>query len=182
MIRHIKKDNRGITLLELVVATSLFTVTILMATQIFKMVIDGQRDAIASQNMQESMRYSFERIGKEMRMAKKSVVGDNCAELADNDIYYINPADELIFLDHHNDCIRYFLDQDRLKRQRNSEDPLFITISKIKINNLDFFVFGNDLETDQLLLTMRIDAEIKTRGQFKHPMQIQTSISSRHYE
>jgi len=181
MIKYIK-DNQGVTLLELVVAISLFTITILMATSIFKMVIDGQRDAIAAQNMQESMRYSFERIAKEMRMAQKSVLGDNCAEFANNDIYYINPSEELIFLDYHDDCIRYFLEEGRLKRQKNSEDPLFITINKIKINDLDFFVLGDDLETDQMVLTMRIDAEVKTKEQFKHAMQIQTSISSRHYE
>jgi prepilin-type N-terminal cleavage/methylation domain-containing protein len=55
--RH-KED--GFTLMEMIVAISLFVVVMLSATQIFRMIIEGQRSAIASQSIQENIRYFFE--------------------------------------------------------------------------------------------------------------------------
>ena len=63
------KNNLGVTLIELIVAVALFSVTILSAMQIFQMVVEGQRSAIAAQSVQESMRYAFEIMSKEIRMA-----------------------------------------------------------------------------------------------------------------
>ena len=176
------QNSQGVTLLELMVAVLLFSVTILMATQIFTMVIDGQRDAISAQNMQESMRYTFERMAKEIRMAQKSSLG-SCAGSTINKIYEINPGgDQLTFLNRRGECITYRLSGGRIEIKRNAEDYQPITIGKIDIDSLEFVLTGSNLDDDQLMLTMRIDAAAETRDQFKHEMQIQTSISSRHYE
>lgn len=182
------KNNQGVTLLELIVAVSLFTVSILLATQIFRMVIDGQRDAIAAQNMQESMRYTFERISKEIRMAQKDI--DNACIGLPNKIYEVSSSgsgsnDILTFLNYHGQCIEYSLSDGRLYMTREpgvSEISLPITVGKVNINNLRFEVMGSDLETDQLLVIVKINAEVKAKEQFRHKIKIQTSISSRYYE
>jgi len=182
-LKKIKKNNKGVTLLELIVAVSLFSITILMATRIFMTVIDGQRDAIAAQNMQESIRYTFERISKEIRMAQKDITG-SCTGVADK-VYDTNiNNDELTFLNYHGECVTYSLDDYRLQVQRQTIDPspLPITLGKIKINNLQFELLGSDPETDQLMVVIRIDAEAESKEQFKHELKTQTSISSRYYE
>lgn len=181
--KEIKKNNKGVTLLELMVAVSLFSITILMSTRIFVTVIDGQRDAIAAQNMQESIRYTFERISKEIRMAQKDVDG-SCTGTADK-VYNTNAGnDELTFLNYHGECVAYSLGDYRLQVQRLTIDPspLPITLEKIKINNLQFELLGSNLETDQLMVVMKIDAEAEAKEQFKHKIKTQTSISSRYYE
>ena len=76
MLDKIKKNNTGVTLIELLVAVTLFSVIMLSATAIFKIMVEGQRNAIAAQNAQESMRYVFEVMAKEIRMAQKS--NDEC--------------------------------------------------------------------------------------------------------
>ncbi|MCG2695682.1 prepilin-type N-terminal cleavage/methylation domain-containing protein, partial [Candidatus Parcubacteria bacterium] len=70
MLNKIIKNNAGVTLLELTVAVAIFSFAVLSATQIFKMVLEGQRSAIAAQSTQESMRYALEVMSKEIRMAK----------------------------------------------------------------------------------------------------------------
>jgi len=52
------KNEKGVSLLELLVAVTLFSVVIISSTQIFKMVVDGQRNAIGAQNVQENIRYA----------------------------------------------------------------------------------------------------------------------------
>src|SRR3989338_7515952 len=56
------KNQKGTSLLELLVALSLFAMIILSATSIFKAVIDGQRNSISAQNVQESLRYALEKF------------------------------------------------------------------------------------------------------------------------
>jgi len=63
------KSDRGFTLIEVIVSVALFSVIILGATQIFSLVIDSQRSAIATQNVKESLKYFLEVTAKEMRMA-----------------------------------------------------------------------------------------------------------------
>lgn len=182
-LAKIKKNNKGVTLLELMVAVSLFSITILMATRIFKTVIDGQRDAIAAQNMQESIRYTFERISKEIRMAQKDISG-SCTGTADK-VYDTNAGNnELIFLNYHGECVTYSLGDYRLQIQRQIIDPspLPITLKKIRINSLQFELLGSNLETDQLMVVIKIDAEAEAKEQFKHRLKTQTSISTRYYE
>ncbi|MDD5295066.1 MAG: prepilin-type N-terminal cleavage/methylation domain-containing protein [Patescibacteria group bacterium] len=50
MFRNIIKNNKGVTLLEMTVAVAIFSVVMLSATEIFRLVIESQRNAIASQN------------------------------------------------------------------------------------------------------------------------------------
>ena len=88
MLKKILKNNSGVTLLELTVAVAIFSVAVLSATQIFKMTMDGQRNAIAAQHTQESMRYALEVMGKEIRMAQKSV-GNECGPSLSGKVYHI---------------------------------------------------------------------------------------------
>jgi len=175
-------DKRGVTLLELMVSVLLFSMTMLMATQIFKMIIDGQRDAIAAQNMQESMRYTFERMSKEIRMALRSPVG-SCAGDTSNRIYKIDDGGKkLTFLNRKGECVIYRINNSRIEMKKDVNPFQSVTVRKISINDLKFSLLGNDLNNDQLLITIAIDAEANSIGDFKHKMKIQTSISSRHYE
>ncbi len=185
MFINIIKNNKGVTLLELMVAVSLFAFTLISATQVFKVVIDGQRDAIASQDMQESIRYTFERVAKEIRMANKDATS-TCTGLPDK-VYDVSPAeDELYFLNYKNECITYFTSDGRL---RMTWDPpggppqtMPLTPRKIRINNLKFSV-DDDLGTEQSRVTMLIDLQVDTDiKKHQQRLRMQTTISSRYYE
>src|SRR3989338_10006398 len=86
LMSRIKKE-KGTSLIELLVAITLFSFMILAATQIFKMVIDGQRNAVSAQNVQENIRYAMEKISKEIRMAKIS--NDDCLGGAINKVFNV---------------------------------------------------------------------------------------------
>lgn len=177
------KAERGVSLIELVVSITLFSVLILSATQIFKMVIDGQRSSISAQNVQENMRYAMEKMSKEIRMAQIS--NKTCDSAAINKVF--NTADagrELYFKNKNGECITYYLENNRLKIMVGAVTG-FITPAKVEVSNLKFYI-DDDLiaafHSKQPYVTMAMD--VKAIGQAIHEqrMKIQMTVSSRYYE
>lgn len=174
-------------MIELMVAVMLFSVLILSATQIFKMVVDGQRSAISAQNVQENMRYAMEKMSKEIRMAQISNKG--CDSAAINKVF--NTADagrELYFKNKNGDCLTYYLENSRFKIMVGAGAGAiadFITPAKVEVSNLKFYV-DDDLiaafHSKQPYVTMVMD--VKAIGQAIHEqkMKIQMTVSSRYYE
>lgn len=196
-------NTKGTSLLELLVAVTLFVVIILSATTIFKMVIDGQRNAISAQNVQENMRYAMEKMSKEIRMAQIAYRGSqpsdrDCIQLfsdpdtavnkvfnlkgAGNDILYFKNKDEV--------CVAYFLESNRLKIKTRkvsngsvAED--FITPSKTEVSNLKFYVVDDKIGQFHSLQPYVIASmDIKAVGlpTNEQKMKIQFTVSSRYYE
>jgi len=175
-ILNLKNNKKGTSLFEMIVSVALFAIIMVMATGIFKMVIEGQRNAIASQNTQESIRYAFEMMSKEMRMAQKD---DGTCD--SSDVYSVNGnSDILYFKNYYGECVTYQLDGDRLKIIRGYNEG-YITSSKVEVSDLKFFIQG-DPSVSQPTVTMKI--KVRAIGKEMHGQEIimQTTISSRHYE
>lgn len=174
-------------MIELVVSIMIFSVLILSATQIFKMVVDGQRGAISAQNIQENIRYAMEKMSKEIRMAQIS--NQSCYGAA---IYKVfNPAGggtELYFKNKDGECVNYYLENNRLKIMVDNGTGAvadFITPAKIEISNLKFYVdddFIGAFHSKQPYVTMVMDAKAIGNEMHQQKMKIQMTVSSRYYE
>lgn len=171
-------------------AVTVFSIVAIAATSIFQMAVEGQRNAIAAQNTQESMRYALEMMSKELRMAQKTVDAlDRCAEFGLLNKIYVTDINnhELYFKNKDNYCVEYYLDNGRLKIYR--EDSLglentvddFITPDEIKISNLNFSIY--DIGSgDHAKVTMSMDIEAIGKAVNRQPFKIQMTVSSRYYE
>lgn len=193
MLRNIKiiKNNYGLSLLEIIVSVGIFSVVVLSATQIFRYVIIGQRNAIAAQSLQESMRYAFETMGKEIRMA---VVSDGaCAsKISSNptpDKKIFNETTEaeddiLYFKNESGQCVVYYLQDGALMIARGDEIGSAIS-NRVIIKNLKFEILDEQIgapHTLQPRVTMRMSIEAKGDELNKQAMELQTTVSSRLYE
>ncbi|KKQ60317.1 MAG: Prepilin-type cleavage/methylation protein [Parcubacteria group bacterium GW2011_GWE2_38_18] len=188
MIKKILKNNKGLTLLEIVVSVTIFAFMIIAATGIFQMVIESQRRAIASQNMQESIRYFLEAISKELRLAKKSQTGE-CAGMSN--VYGGDPT-RLTFLKHDiiddtDICISYYQQGDNLMVDRKVGSSATTTLStlsnKVKVTNLKFIAVNDDpVIPNQPNVTVLLEVEAVGKDLHKVPLKIQTTISSRFYD
>lgn len=175
----------GISLIEVIVSVLLFTIIIMSATEIFRLVIDGQRSAIASQNVQESLKYFLEVTAKELRMAKKNA--GICPGIDDNRIFATSTGelgDVLKFRNYYDECVSYSLDSDgesnqRFRIQRNANTD-FISPSKVRIENLHFII--SDTDTVQPSVVINLRAWALSEAQIKSDMTIQTTITSRYYK
>ena len=173
------KNNSGTTFLEIIVSISLFAVAVISVVEIFMLVLNGQRTAIASRNINENMLYAFEVMNKDLRMAH--IDSGDCSNVADTSIYDVNASgDELYFKNYHSECIHYYLENDRIKVDKNL-DSGYLTPDEIKVSNLKFIVQESN-QLEQAMVTMKMDIEtIGGKAKNKEEMKIQTTISSRYY-
>ena len=177
------KGKRGFSLIEVIISVALFSIIMLSATSIFKMVIDSQRTAIATQNVQESLKYFLEVIGKEIRMAQDS---KGACSIPSGTIYKVTTisttTDQLSFRNYYGDCVIYTLGVDGtnqrflISRQGVAD---FISPAKIMIDDLHF-VLANAPNT-QPMVTINLQAHALDQ-KFTSSMTIQTSITSRYYK
>lgn len=186
-----KISNKGyrrpaFSLIEVIIATALFSVLIISASSIFKMTIDNQRRAIATQNVQESLKYFLEVIAKEIRMAQPDIKLPPCEPslpLAKGKIFYVltgaNNNDQLKFKNYYNECVAYYLENDRFYIKRNGLS-LPISPEKIKIKGLRFILGAST--TAQELITINMQAEAVGSDRLNSEMILQTSLSSRYYK
>ncbi len=177
------KNKKAFSLMEVIVSVAIFSIIILTTTQIFSLVISAQRNAIASQNVQESLKYFLEVVAKEIRMAlpdETSFCGVPIGE-----VFYLNEGvngDTLYFRNYEGECVVYtsVLDEGVRRFQITRDGNTgYISPKEININHLDF-VLKSGLGI-QDFVTINIDAESLNTKEHKSQMTIQTSVSSRYY-
>lgn len=184
----IGSNKKGFTLMEITIAASIFAVVVLIAADMFKLIMDGQRNVLAAKNTQESMRYALEVISREIRMAQKDVGGaGQCPNVANGKVYdYNNNDHSLNFKNTYGECVIYSqVNNSRFQIKRddgiNPASQGYITPDNIIISNLQFTV--NDTSPNQPKVTIEMDVEFKTdKATDKSKMKLQTTISSRYYE
>ena len=208
-MKKIYRNKKGYSLLEMIVAIAMFATIFLMVTSIYLSLLRAQRSVIATQTIQESMKFVFELIGKEIRTAQKSnnfcesdpafqsaftlplsaddnpakkIYNIDSASLAPDDIFYFKNKD--------NECVAYYLEDDvdgvaRLKINRDGNN-MFVTPNDIDLNNLSFSVIDDDVGAFHLIqpaITIRVDVSyVGSKNMHKQTTTLQTSITSRYYE
>jgi len=76
-------DQQGMSLVELIISIAIFTLAILSVTSIFALTLKAQRQTIASQNVQEGLRYALEMMSKEMREVGGTIGGGEAPDVLD---------------------------------------------------------------------------------------------------
>ena len=191
------KNKNGYSLIEMIVAIGLFSVVFLMIMTIYLSMVQSQRSVIATQNIQESMKFVFEVISKEIRSAQisENTCNPGCA-IDGNPKKVFNKCFDgtdsiLYFEDKYGICVTYRLRPDvdgvsRLEIERGMIPPLFITPNDISVENLDFYVYDDevdDFHSMQPYVTIRMDVESSGNKEIhKQRTTFQTTISSRYYE
>jgi type II secretory pathway pseudopilin PulG len=180
--RHLR-SKPGISLVEVLVSTTLFVIILLSMTEIFKMILDSQRQAIATQNVQENIKYFFEVISKEIRMAKRA--GGGCSHLPAQKRFATSSnlyGDILYLKNYHDECVKYYLSEDngvvRFTVDRGT-DFGFLSPSKIAIDDLHFLV--HEENGSQAYISINLSAHSVGREENFSNMRVQTTISSRYY-
>lgn len=191
------KENKGYTLMEIVVSVGIFVIAITSVSAIFRYAIEGQRRTIAVQTTEDSLRYAFEAVSKELRQAKRSdeecesIMGVTYAD--QNRIFNQNAAgDEIYFRNKNGECVRYYLNTAQLMRGTYDDSGLIysgpITPDEIDISGLAFNINDNDINVQfdqriQPYVTANFFAERNVgASRYKSPTQVQVTVASRVYE
>jgi prepilin-type N-terminal cleavage/methylation domain-containing protein len=181
MKRNFKKN--GFSLIEVLVSTTLFVIIITGALSVFKLVIESQRSALATQNVEEGLKYFLEVTSKEIRMAKRN---NGKCDLPSTSIYKVDTnisGDILTFRNYRDQCVTYSLEEDidgvkRFMIERDGVIGYYITPAKINVSELSFFVGAGEQST----VTMKLSAYALGKNINKSTMRIQTTLSPRYYK
>lgn len=182
--------NKAYTLIEVLVAISIFFIVIAAPTGFFVGSLKGQQKALASQMLLDNVSYNLEYISRAIRMAKKDLAGD-CIE---EDSNYENPGhniSKIRFLNYHGYCQEFLLNNDRLgvkispdANEENLGEFLPLTPADLEIESVKFQLSGQEQEDD---FQPRATIFLKIRGKGLKPelqpeIKIQTTISQRNLD
>lgn len=200
-----KYDNeKGISLVELVVAVSIFSSVMLAATGIFINAIKAQKAIIAKQNVMNNMRYIMEFMVKDIKMAQVALSPDLTFKGANGlklniDNNFLEPSTAISFIRFNEDEVKYFFYNEtdaggnvvksevrrtNITSLSNADDDQSISSDEVLITGLSFT--GNDwsLSTGAPspaapFITILIKARAKNG--VGGEMELQTGISPRTY-
>jgi prepilin-type N-terminal cleavage/methylation domain-containing protein len=172
----------GFSLTEILVSVLLFALIITGALNVFRLVIESQRTALATQNVEENLKYFLEVTSKEIRMAKRSTgtCGVPVGQIYANEI--VGDSQVLKFKNYHGECVVYDINSERFRVQRGLRTG-FLTPASIKVTKASFLIKhnGNLPEKQQGMVVMSLTAEALGKELNRSEMKIQTTLTSRYY-
>lgn len=176
--------KKGYTLIEILVAISIFLIVIAAPTGFFVTSIKGQKKALASQELLDNVSFTLEYMSRAIRMAKKDKGGDCIDKKLNYQETYFGQG--IKFLNYQNECQEIFLDGDgRLKESINGSAPVPLTSDDLYIT---YFKIASDEswgQLDNLQPRITLSFEIKRknpRPEMEPKIKIQTTISQRNLD
>jgi len=182
------KSGAGFTLIEIMVAITVFSIIISSIAGIFVTSIKEQRKTLTSQVLLDQTSYILEYMSRSLRMARKQISGETvCLPQRGLNYEIIGGGTGIRFINQlkTNDCEEFYLEDGKLKYKQDADtaDPkkLDLTSDDINITSLKFILWGNDQDDDfQPSVTLFLEAEGKGGISGTQPkIQIQTTISQR---
>jgi len=180
--------QKGLTLVEMLVAMMMFVITIGAISGIFIFGVRAQRRILATQELLDQTSFVLEYMGRALRMAKKDTSG--CVATAGNNYDLTNNV--IQFLDHNEKCTKFYLDSSfngRIKKgvwddSSGVWEIMDLTSSALRVNFLRFSLYGNP-QNDELQprVTISLDVSGRETGFGGRPrVQMQTSVSQRNLD
>jgi len=180
------KISPGYTLIEILVAVTIFIIVIIGPTGFFIASLRGQRRALSAKEIIDNSSYTLEYIGRALRMAKKDRTG-GCITSGYN---YENSdgASSVRFLNYDGYCQEFFLQGTQLYEKKSTDgsatkfqNPLPVTSNNLEISLFKFQLSGQG-QGDNLQPRATILFEIAKKGEPLSKTRIQTTISQRNLD
>jgi prepilin-type N-terminal cleavage/methylation domain-containing protein len=183
--------NKGFTLIEILVTTTIFVSIFSIISGLFLSAIKVQRRALAFQELIKNSSYAMEYMGRQLRMAQKSDSSYPCApDGANYKNYLISPGaisgDSITFRNYNNECWTFFLESGRLKINKNGLLEDFLTSEDLEVVSFKVSLSGdvtNPLDSLQPRVTLSLKIQGKGQKTEEQPLlQTQTTVSQRNLD
>jgi prepilin-type N-terminal cleavage/methylation domain-containing protein len=134
------KLSEGFTLVELIMAMSIFVVLISIAAGGFINILRNQRLAIALMSVNDNMSLSIEQMAREIR------TGYNFIKISDEEFQFVNASNRIVWYRLHRGAI------ERITENANLEKiPQKITADNAKIVKFNVEICGKNIDTNLTL-------------------------------
>ncbi len=167
-------QNKGFTLIEMVVAVAVFALLIGVISGIFLSSIRNQKNGLATQEILDQTSYLMEYMSKALRMAKKDMTGSCTGTVKLN---YAFAGQCLKFLNYNDECQQFCLVGARLK----DENGNYLTSASLQVLNFAVVLSGAT-QPPVDYLQPRVTISLNIAGQDQSSAKIQTTISQRNLD
>ena len=164
-------NNRGFTIIEMIVAVAVFTLLVSASSSIFLSSIKAQRQSLATQEVLDQTSYLMEYMSRALRMAKKDLTGV-CTGTAK--LNYAFEDQCIKFMNYQDECQQFCLDGTRLK----NEDGYYLTSGNLNVSSFEVNLLGVDQPPTDTLQP-RLTIFLMIQGKEQSMLKIQTTISQR---
>ena len=185
------KENRGVTVIELVVVLAVFMLIISVTVSIFILIVQQQRKILTEQAFLNQASYAIEYMSRSLRDGIKDAPG-NCLGASFAGYYYLLTHFDSVdgfyqgvkFITKDNICQEFFLDTNSvLKEIKNGQSAQNILSGKFKIKYVRFIINGDknltgasENDSVQPRVTISLDIQFQTNSNQQERI-IQTTIS-----
>ncbi len=178
------KKIRGFTLIELMVASSLFVVVMLMSSGAILSVFDANQKAKTLRSVMDNLNLSMESMTRTIRFGKNYHCGAGGTLSSPLDCGGAGNT-SLTVLEVSGIQTTYALSSGRILRTKNGVNG-YMTSPDVTISNLNFWVYGSNSYTSGdtlqpqviMIVTGYVGADPSTRSYFT----LQTTISQRDFD
>jgi prepilin-type N-terminal cleavage/methylation domain-containing protein len=174
-MKHAKKQQ-GFTLVELIVAMSLFSIIVVVISGIFMQTVKFQKIVANRASAIDNLGLAMEEMVRGIR------TGVYFPQLLDSE--NLLPQNSITFTDYRDKDVTYALEGDHITKyiEGNYNEPLAITSSNVEITNLKFILKGKN-KTDGSRrddnIPPRITISMTAEGIYKELFTIQTTVGAR---
>lgn len=171
-------NDKGFTLVELLIAAALFAFVMTSVTQLFAAALDIQRRAIGYQAIQENALFVLESIAREVRVSTIISGNTDCSGIPNsetNTITLQHPVNGIVTYD-------YNPSTGMITRLSSVKGGLAaaITSDSVKVTQFKFCVAGVGLDNQQVRVTMPITLQASAgKGDATVSISLQTTVVSR---
>jgi prepilin-type N-terminal cleavage/methylation domain-containing protein len=169
-ILSLKKNQQGFTIVEMLITVFVFSILATAVSSIFIQVINGERRALAAQQIQENGEFILESLAREIRVSKIENQDSPGCDLTSLTITH--PI---------NGTIIYTVSNGILRRTA-SNIPTDISASTIEFNRLNFCVSGSGPSDDQTARVTIIASVQNKTGRDILTFNLQTTVTSRNVD
>lgn len=177
-------NQKGYTLIELVIVIAVFAIIIVAAVSAFVSVVQYQRRLLSQQEVLNQSNYAIEYMGRALRMAKNDISGE-CLGVAYIGYNYAitNDGYGIKFINHSDgdSCQEFRLDpaSQEIVESKDGSDPISLFADSVQVNYFNFRIYG-EVGSDYIQPRVAISIEVQRRGEGDQPlMKIQTTVSQR---
>lgn len=179
--KHVSKGSKisnvqkGYSLVELIVALSIFGIIVTVAAGAFLASLEAHRRVVAEKEIAENVDFALEFMSRKMRVASK---GDGTCIGADTS-FEVNGTSEITFIDSQGNCTTFRLDDDGDAIVVETAEARKLTDdTAVSVDELQFIVRGaSDTDNEQPRVTIVVEASSVDEETIA--VETQTTVSTR---
>jgi prepilin-type N-terminal cleavage/methylation domain-containing protein len=170
--------NKAFTLIEMMVAISVFALVISASSSLFVSALRAQRQNLATQELLDQISYASEYMSKAIRMAQKDMDG-SCTGTAKINYSFLGNC--LKFVNSYDDCQEFCLEEGRIKEIKNHSQENYLTSESLAVSSFNVDLSGQ-YQPPIDYLQPKVTIYLSVQGNEQSGIDIQITVSQRNLD